>query len=85
MHTIKNLHSSKSPFYGILKLFKQLFFCHIINVREGQIKHLNAKITIVDNLPQILYDTVVTITMEHNYMNGVEYRCFKDLKVTVCY
>ena len=56
-----------------------------MNIREGQIKHLNAKITIVDNLPPILYDTVVTITMEHNYMNDVEYRCFVDLTVTVCY
>ena len=56
-----------------------------MNIREGQIKHLNAKITIVDNLPPILYDTVVTITMEHNYMNDVEYSCFVDLTVTVCY
>lgn len=31
--------------------------------------HLNAKVTIVDNLPPILYNTLVTIVrQEHNYM-----------------
>lgn len=47
--------------------------------------HLNAKVTIVDNLPPVWYNTRVTIVRwEHNYMYGVEHSCLVAVTITVC-
>lgn len=55
-------------------------------VRIKLYTHLNAKVTIADNLPPILYNTLVTIVKwEHNYMCGVEHRGLVVVTITVCY
>ena len=55
-------------------------------VRVKLYTHLNAEVTIVDNLPPILYNTLVTIVKrEHNYVCSVEHNCLVAVTITVCY
>lgn len=48
--------------------------------------HLNAKVTIVDNLPPILFYTLATIVRwERNCMYSVEHSCLVVVTITVCF